>query len=178
MRSRSAWLAAGFAATAVLASAMPAVADHRGDIEDGTLTEAREATAEFLDIEQALKAGYVQASPCEPGQGYHYLNMKLARDDDLDVAYPEVLLYEPGPDGQLLLVGVEYVRFYPESFTAPPTPPYVRDPDGPSMFGTDFHGPMAGHSPDMPDHHELHVWVWRHSPEGMFADHNSWIDCP
>ena len=179
MRSRSALLAAGFAATAVLASAMPALAhDPDDDITDGTLAEAREATAEFLDIERALEEGYVQASPCEPGQGYHYVNPALADDDDLDVSYPEVLLYEPGPEGQLRLVGVEYVRFYPGSFTAPPAPPYVRDPDGPSMFGEDFHGPMAGHAPEMPDHHELHAWVWRHSPEGMFADHNSWVDCP
>ena len=179
MRSRSALLAAGFAVTAVLGSAMPAVAhDPDDDVTDGTLDEAREATAEFLDIERALEAGYVQGSPCEPGQGYHYVNPELAADDDLDVSKPEVLLYEPGPDGQLRLVGVEYVRFYPGSFTAHPAPPYVRDEDGPSMFGKYFHGPMAGHAPEMPDHHELHVWLWRYSPEGMFADHNSWVHCP
>lgn len=172
---RSALLAVSFATAAILASASPALAD---DITDGTLAQARAASAQFHKIDRALEAGYVQASPCEPGQGYHYVNFALAADGDLDVAQPEVLLYAPGPNGKLRLVGVEYVRFYPGSFTAPPTPPYVRDPSGPSMFGVDFHGPMAGHAPGMPDHHELHVWVWRHGPEGMFESHNSRITCP
>ena len=173
MRSRL--FAMGLVAVAVLAPTTPAVAT---DIKDGTLAQARAATAKFHNIDRALEAGYVQASPCEPGQGYHYVNFALAGDDGrLDVSQPEVLLYEPGPNGKLRLVGVEYVRFYP-SFSAPKTPPYVRDANGPSMFGVDFHGPMAGHAPGMPDHHELHVWVWRHSPEGMFEARNSRIVCP
>ena len=173
---RSTLLAAGFAATAVLASTTPALA---GEITDGTLAQARAATAQFHDVDRALAAGYVQASPCEPGQGYHYVNPRLAADDDLDVSQPEVLLYVPvGPTGHLRLVGIEYVRFYPGPATAPPAPPYERDPDGPALFGVHFHGPMAGHAPGMPDHHELHVWLWRHSPEGMFEAHNSRIVCP
>lgn len=165
---------AAVAATAVLAPTTPALA---ADITDGTLAQARAATARFHNVERALAAGYVRASPCEPGQGYHYVNYALAGNPALDVSTPEVLLYEPGSNGKLRLVGVEYVRFY-GTFAAPATPPYVRDPNGPSMFGVDFHGPMKGHAPGMPDHHELHVWVWRHSPEGMFEAHNSRITCP
>jgi len=165
---------AAFAATAALTPTAPALAT---SVADGSLAEARAATARFQNVETALQAGYVQASPCEPGQGYHYVNWALAGDPALNVSTPEVLLYEPGTNGQLHLVGVEYVRFY-ETFTAPAAPPYVRDPNGPSMFGVDFHGPMAGHAPGMPDHHELHVWVWRHSPEGMFEAYNSRISCP
>lgn len=165
-----------FAATAVLTPMTPALAT---GVTDGTLAQARAATARFHNVERALEAGYIQASPCVPEQGYHYVNFALAADPDLDVSTPEVLLYEPGRNGKLRLVGVEYVRFS-NTFTAPATPPYVRDPNGPTMFGVDFHGPMAGHAPDgsMPDHHELHVWVWRHSPEGMFEAHNSRITCP
>ena len=173
---RTALLAAGFAAAAIITSATPVSAVD--DITDGTLAQARAATAQFHDVDRATEAGYVQASPCVPGQGYHYVNFTLASNGDLDVSQPEVLLYAPGPNGKLRLVGVEYVRFYPGSFTAPAAPPYVRDPGGPSMFGVDFHGPMAGHEPGMPDHHELHVWVWRHSPEGMFEAHNSRVVCP
>ena len=165
---------AAVAATAVLAPTTPALAT---GITDGTLAQARAATARFHNVERAVAAGYVRASPCEPGQGYHYVNYALAGNPALDVSTPEVLLYEPGSNGKLRLVGVEYVRFY-KTFAAPATPPYVRDPNGPSMFGVDFHGPMKGHADDMPDHHELHVWVWRHSPEGMFEAHNSRITCP
>jgi hypothetical protein len=28
---------------------------------------------------------------------------------------------------------------------------------------------MAGHSPDMPEHYDLHVWTWRHNPAGATA---------
>ncbi len=111
------------------------------------------------------------------GTGPPYVDYELAGDPALDVASLEVLLEAPGPNGKLRLVGVEHVRFYP-TVTAPATPPYVRDPDGPSMFGVDVHGPMKGHADGMPDQHELHVWVWRHSPEGMFEAHNSRISCP
>jgi len=81
--------------------------------------------------------------------------------------------------GLTKLVGVEYVRFYPGA-PNPTNDPYQRDPNGPAMFGVQFHGPMAGHGApgQMPVHHELHAWVWRHSPEGMFEAHNSRITCP
>jgi hypothetical protein len=155
-----------------MGAATPAVADGKSD-----LAQARAATAKYHDIDRALAAGYVQRSPCEQGQGHHYVRDDLAFDAALDPTQPEVLLYAPNASGKLKLVGVEYVRFYP-GMPDPTNPPYQRDPMGPALFGTQFHGPMAGHAPGMPVHHELHVWLWAHSPEGMFSDHNSRIVCP
>lgn len=171
-RAAASVLAASAVTAAGVGFAAPASADGMSD-----LAAARAASAQFHQVERALDAGYVQASPCEPGQGFHYVNPALAADPALDPLQPEVLLYAPGPSGKLRLVGVEYVRFYPGA-PEPTNDPYQRDPEGPSLFGVQFHGPMVGHAPGMPVHHELHVWLWQHSPEGMFEAHNSSIVCP
>jgi len=92
-------LFAAFAATAALTPTAPALAQ---SVTDGTLAEARAATARFHNVEVALDAGYAPGSPCEPGQGIHYVNMNLAFDPTLDVTTPEVLLYEPQKNGKLI----------------------------------------------------------------------------
>jgi hypothetical protein len=46
------------------------------------------------------------------------------------------------------------------------------------MFGVPFDGPMLGHSPQMPIHHDLHVWLYRHNPAGIFAMWNPQVECP
>ena len=40
-----------------------------------------------------------------------------------------------------------------------------------------FDGPMEGHSPVMPRHYDLHVWVWHHNPSGMFSMWNPNVSC-
>ena len=32
-----------------------------------------------------------------------------------------------------------------------------------------FDSPMLGHEPGMPVHYDLHVWLYRHNPAGLFA---------
>jgi hypothetical protein len=37
---------------------------------------------------------------------------------------------------------------------------------------TEFSGPMEGHEPLMPPglhHYDLHVWLWKDNPEGIFS---------
>jgi hypothetical protein len=29
----------------------------------------------------------------------------------------------------------------------------------------------------MPEHYDLHVWLWKHNPEGMFAQFNPRVSC-
>jgi hypothetical protein len=41
-----------------------------------------------------------------------------------------------------------------------------------------FDGPMLGHNPKMPIHYDLHVWVYRDNPAGMFAMWNPLVRCP
>jgi hypothetical protein len=52
----------------------------------------------------------------------------------------------------------------------------VNDPV-PSMFDQTFDGPMEGHGPGMPIHYDLHAYIWKGSPDGVFATWNSNIRC-
>ncbi len=132
------------------------------------MAQVRQVTAKYHNVETALADGYIPVSPCEqlPGvgaMGIHYLNPALALDLAIDPLTPEVLLYVPSGAG-LRLVGVEY-------FVASVGQP------APRVLGQTFDGPMAGHSPGMPEHYDLHAWVWQSNPDGLFAAWNPSVSC-
>lgn len=157
-------LAAGGAALTGGASATP----------PDLLQAAKAAGAKFHSIEQAERAGYELASPCVEspagGMGFHYGNPELMADDAIDPLRPEILVYAAKPNGRPELVAIEY---------------WKRDADGsrltsgdrPSVLGQAFDGPMPGHSPVMPVHYDLHVWLYEANASGMFAPFNPAIDC-
>jgi hypothetical protein len=133
------------------------------------LAAVRAATAQFHDVDDGLAAGYIPVSDCEelPGvgaMGIHYLNPQLAADAVVDPLRPEVLLYLPTRNG-LQLVGVEY-------FVAEPA-----TPTRPAVLGHQFDGPMAGHSPGMPWHYDLHLWIWKNNPDGIASAWNPALSC-
>jgi hypothetical protein len=128
------------------------------------LATLRAATAQYHDIQNALSDGFVLALPCgaeDEGEGFTgalYANGTRVRDGKIDPALPDGLIYEPTPDG-LQLVGVEFVMpvaLWPNA-------------DPPMFFGTPFlqEGPRFG----------LHVWLWEHNPNGMFAKVNPRVTC-
>lgn len=151
-------------------------------MDAAALEQAHAATARYADVAVALAEGFIQASPCESlaGQGamgHHYLN-PARMDGRLVVSEPEVLLYIP-EGNRLRLVGIEYVIPIFEGgrpFFGPGAP---GDPGPvPTLFGQRFNGPMAGHNPAMPWHHDLHVWMYRENPSGYFAQYNPSVSCP
>lgn len=152
------------------AAAAPALATD----PDGSLQEAKAATARYHSIVQAEKAGYVQGSPCTSspfgGMGFHYENHQLMADPAIDPTQPEILLYAPGPSGRLQLVGIEYWKADADQNPATSS-------DRPSLFGQPFNGPMPGHHPGMPVHYDLHVWLWQDNPAGMFTPFNPTVYC-
>jgi hypothetical protein len=140
------------------------------------LREARRATRAFRDVRVAREAGYEAASPCasDPkygGMGIHYENPELVADGELDITKPEVLVYQPTRHGKLRLGAIEYFQTDADQDLA-------TDDDRPFLFGLPFDGPMLGHSPQMPIHYDLHVWLYRHNPAGMFAMWNPSVRCP
>ena len=138
------------------------------------LQAVRAAVARFHSVDEAIAAGYVQASPCEQtdagGMGIHFINPPLFAPG-FDPATPEILLYAPRSDGSLELVGVEY-------WQADADQDLGTSGDRPSLFGRGFDGPMAGHAPGMPIHYDLHVWVVERNPAGVFAQWNPSVTCP
>lgn len=125
----------------------------------------RAATIKYKDPAVAVAAGYV-AMPCVSGpaggaMGIHYANPPLLEDNVIDANKPEVLMYEPLADGSLALLGVEYITF-----------------SGPAvLMGHLFHFTNAPNRYGLDPFYELHVWAWRHNPDGTFADFNPSVAC-
>jgi hypothetical protein len=136
--------------------------------------EVRVASAQYHDLDTALDAGYGKFLDCfthgERGMGQHYVNGALAGDDILDPAQPEALVYESLGDGTQVLVAYEYLVF------ADVWDPNEEDREPPSLFGQEF--ALKTNIPDTPPVWALHIWLWTHNPEGLFADYNPIIVCP
>ncbi len=129
------------------------------------LATARTATAKYHDVDRALADGFFNTQQCVQhpflgAMGIHFVNGPRIGNPQVDPAMPEVLLYMPDEDGDMRLVGVEYV--VPGALSA----------TTPELFGQEFHfNPMR-------NEWALHVWIWRNNPNGMFADFNPKLSCP
>lgn len=132
------------------------------------LVEIRRATASYHAIGKAEEDGWTVRfpEPClthsdDGGMGLHLLNPGLL-DDEVSATRPEFLVYEPGPEGQMRLVAVEYVVPFDER---------PSDAAAPRLFGHEFH-PNETFAV-----WAFHVWAWRHNPDGIFADWNPLVSC-
>lgn len=141
----------------------------------GKLAKVKRATARYQRLSVARKAGYHPVGECteQPGvgaMGYHYGNEKLLADPRLRPRKPEILVYERRGK-RMRLVAVEWMR--PDADQDLNT-----DDDRPYLFGRPFDGPMLGHEPEMPIHYDLHAWIWKRNPAGVFAMWNPRVSCP
>ena len=139
------------------------------------LAQLRQATARFRLPAAAIRSGYAATKTCVdlPGvgaMGYHYANRAHLADGVLDVRRPEMLVYVRTRHG-LRLGAVEFFQVDADQKISTNT-------DRPSLFGRHFDGPMLGHEPGMPIHYDLHVWLYKHNPAGMFVTWNPAVTCP
>jgi hypothetical protein len=176
--ARSALLASSallMCATAVAAQALPAVSPE--------LEQARAALDKYRDPVVAVHDGYFSSVGCieyphgghegtmpyaPGGMGVHFLNLQLV-SQTLDPARPQVLIYEPDGD-KLRLAAAEWF-----------VPVGAAGGTRPAIFGRELEGPMEGHHPLMPEglhHYDLHVWLWKANPAGVFAATNPAVKCP
>jgi hypothetical protein len=148
------------------------------DAGDDGLAAAMAATAQFGDVNVATAAGYgefrdAQNIACidkrgEGGMGIHYVSGAFVGDAVLDPTTPEALVYEPRPDG-LHLVALEYIVFQ--------APWDAVHSEPPSLFGEEFELVGAGNRYGIPTFYELHAWVWKFNPHGLFNDWNPRVSC-
>lgn len=118
-------------------------------------------------MEYPVAGGHGQAPYPAGGMGVHFFNLMIdsTRPDPLR---PNVLLYEPEGE-KLRLVAAEWF-----------VPLATGVKQRPALFGIPFDGPMMGHRPLMPDgmhHYDLHVWLWKENPAGMFRPTNPTVGC-
>jgi hypothetical protein len=146
--------------------AVPAVAQ----MPTAQLDSARALLARYTDPIKAVHDGYLSTQACidfpSGAMGVHFLNLNHI-GPTVDIAKPQVLIYEPVGDS-LRLIGAEW--FVPAAAVATP----------PVLFGETFDGPMDGHQPIMPaelKHWDLHVWLWKDNPRGIFNVMHANVRC-
>jgi hypothetical protein len=168
-------------AVSVIASPQAAGAQSSAVTRD--LAASKAALARYADPIAAVKDGYYSTVACidfpkgavdgpityPPGaMGVHFLNPGNI-GPKLDPTKPQVLIYEPRGN-KLVLTGAEW--FMPVAASGGVAP---------AIFGQTLAGPMDGHEPIMPAslrHYDLHVWMWKDNPKGMFTSTNSAVHCP
>jgi hypothetical protein len=146
-------------------TALHARAVNRTTARDDLLKAVRKATSRYDSTVQAQRAGYTPDDHCVEvpglgGMGYHWANEGLV-DLVFDPLKPEVMLYAPGPGGNLRLVGVEYI--------------VIDVGQDPPMFGDQPFD--VGGTPVPVDHWSLHVWIHEDNPSGLFAPFNPNVSC-
>ncbi|MBA2565823.1 MAG: hypothetical protein H0V09_10435 [Gemmatimonadetes bacterium] len=136
------------------------------------LTAARDALARYQDPIVAVRDGYFSTLACveypDGGMGVHFLNMATL-GPTVDPSKPNVLIYQP-VGNKLRLAAAEW--FVPLASGVK---------ERPQIFGQPFDGPMAGHEPVQPaelHHYDLHVWLWKSNPAGVFHSTNPDLKCP
>ena len=121
----------------------------------------------YASLTLAKNAGYATAiTDCmsngdEGAMGVHFGNTALF-DAHTDPLSPEVLIYEPGHNGEMSLVGVEFLV----PFTSVP-----KTAAAPELFGQKFQ------VNDVFGVWALHVWTHRSNPSGLFANWNPRVRC-
>ncbi len=165
------------------------------------LATVRAATERFRDVRQALAEGYIAdpAGVCDTAQmmgrkaalgamGVHYFRPDMlgitappnprvdGTGTHTDFAKPAILIYEPQADGSLELVAVENLVFIKAWEAAGNKAP-------PSFQGKSFD--RMADDPATPvdeahmfePHYDLHVWLYRENPNGLFAQFNPNVSC-
>ena len=144
------------------------------------LDAIREALAKYKDPYVAVRDLYLSTVGCvhydgmkmpghmeypKGGMGIHFVNLTV--QGPLDPKKPNVLIYEPVGD-KLELVAAEWLV------------PVTVAKERPVLFGQPFQGPMEGHEPLIPQgfvHYDLHAWLFKDNPNGMFSPTNPDVTC-
>lgn len=171
------------ATIAVLASPSPARAQAASAALPTELQSVRTGLDKYQDPMVAVADGYLSTVACidfpkghsegtmqyvAGGMGVHFLNLSYI-GPTLDPMKPQVLIYQPDGD-QLKLVAAEWFA-----------PAAAVGDNPPSIFGKQLEGPMEGHPPIMPaslHHYDLHVWLWKSNPAGVYSPTNPDLTCP
>lgn len=134
----------------------------------------REATARYRDPAVAEADGYQLQFGCVTGpdvgaMGLHYVNFSLVGDGELDASRPEIVIYEPLPNGRLKLTGADFLVIAADWDAKHSGPPQLEGQlfhlfESPNRFG-------------LPAFYTLHVWAWKNNPSGTFTNWHPNVSC-
>ncbi len=165
------------------------------------IAAVRKATERYRDVNVALAEGYIRdpGNVCDTAtmmgrsaalgsMGVHYFRPDLlgitappnprvsGNGTHTDFNKPAILIYEPQADGSHELVAVENLVFIKAweaaGNKAPPTyqgQSFNKMADDPATKVDEAHM--------FEPHYDLHVWLYRDNPSGMFAQFNPNVSC-
>ena len=138
------------------------------------LKAVRQSTAQYKDVSVAEAAGYHLQFGCVSGDdsgamGLHYINSDLVGSGVLDPAHPQIVIYEPKPDGTLQLIGADFLVIA-DAWNAAHTSP-------PQLMGQMFHLFTSPNRFGLPAFYTLHVWAWKQNPKGAFVNWHPNVSC-
>lgn len=131
------------------------------------VTTLKSSMAPYASFALAKTAGYsTPITDCMSNgdagaMGTHFANVALI-DSVADAMHPEALIYEPGTNGEMSLVGVEYII----PFSVRP-----KTSAAPTLFGEKY---MVNNVFQV---WALHVWTHRSNPNGLYAAWNPRVHC-
>lgn len=165
-----------------VASSLPVLAQHSHDEQSDSMTAqksallriVRQATERFKDVSVAEKEGYALQFGCVSGpdsgaMGLHYVNGDLVGSGVLDPTRPQIVIYEPTPDGKLRLIGADFLLFA-AAWDA-------KNQGPPELMGQLFHYFEAPNRFGLPAFYTLHVWAWKDNPNGAFVNWHPKVSC-
>lgn len=136
------------------------------------LAKVRVALEKYQNPIEAVRDGYLSMVGCieypSGGVGIRFLNTSLM-STVANPYYPPILIYEPKGE-HLQLVAAEWL-----------IPVAMGISDRPDLLGKPFDGPMEGPHPLMPKdfvHYDLHVWLFKDNPAGLYSPTNPTVKCP
>jgi len=141
----------------------------------GALIKAvRESTERFRDVAAAENEGYALMFGCVSGPDYgamglHYVNFPLVQDIALDPAKPEIVIYEPLPNGGKRLVGADFLVFAADW--------HAKHAETPQIMGQLMHLIESPNRYGLPAFYTLHVWAWKDSASGPFVNWHPTVSC-
>ena len=170
----------GFAAAFALGMGVSAGTAVAEDPPQADIDAMRKALSKYEDPYVAVRDLYLSTVGCvhydgskmeghmdypKGAMGVHFVNLTVQGPPD--PAKPNVLIYEP-VGNKLKLVAAEWLV------------PLAVAKERPVLLGQPFQGPMEGHEPLIPQgfhHYDLHAWLFKDNPLGMFTPTNPNVSC-
>jgi len=146
------------------------------------LQVVRDSTERFKDVAVAQSEGYQLAFGCVTGpdkgaMGLHFVNgafvanTPMTPTGEIDATRPEIVIYEPLPNGKLQLIGADYLVFASTWDQAHP------NQGAPQMLGQLFHYFEFPNRFGLPAFYTLHVWACKDNPNGAFVNWHPNVSC-
>ena len=190
-----------FLAAGAAALALGACAGEQPRPAEPTLAEVKAGAERYRDVRNAIADGYTTDNKCVTAQmlgfpavngdmGQHYVRRDLlglpakpapgggrvgGTGTYTDFSKPAMLVYEPQADGSLELVAVENLVFASEWHKTHSKPPQFRGVN--YLLLKDDPATKLDEAHNFEPHYELHLWVFRDNPKGMYAPFNPTVTC-